>query len=180
MKTLLLQRWRSCGHFARHVLFSLFVQFTDSGELFFGCWLVAAGLVGPGKPVVRIRLFRIQCHGTLQRSDGIPIMPLLRKNCSQIEMRDANVVSGSQSPSEQARGASWIVFLHRNVAKIGQRLRVIRINRQLALEFGFRLIVLLELPMQVAKTKMNVGFLWTGLCGLLELRNGFWSPSQAV
>jgi hypothetical protein len=59
-------------------------------------------------------------------------------------------------------------------------LRVIRINRQLALEFGLRLIVLLKLPMQVAKTKMNVGFLGTGLGGLLELRNGLRGPSQAV
>src|ERR1700676_1733419 len=95
-------------------------------------------------------------------------------------MREANVVARRQSFPEQRYGSIQIVSLHGNIAKKRQGLRVIGVNRQLALELGLRLIVVLQLPMQVAKAKMHVGLLGCGLYSFLELANGLGSPSQAV
>jgi hypothetical protein len=137
------------AHFACDVLLGFFVEFSDLGERLLGRSLITGGPIDPPRPVVRIGLLRIQFHGALNSGDGSWILSLFRQNSPQIEMRDANVVARLQSFPEQRYGSIEIVSLHRNIAKIRQGLRVVGVNRQLALELGLSPVVLLQLPMQV-------------------------------
>src|SRR5580658_3525172 len=95
-------------------------------------------------------------------------------------MRDTDVAACLQGLLEQRSSRIEIVLFHCDIPKIRKGLRVLGIDRQLALEFGLGIIILLQLPVQVAEAKMYVLFLGSSFYGLLELRNGFRSPSQAV
>ena len=75
-----------------------------------------------------------------------------------------------------------LISLQLDVAKISQRLRMLGSMANSLFEFICRIVVLPRLPVQIAETKMQVGFLRRNLQRRLELDNGFLcslSPSRA-
>src|SRR5271155_3580283 len=95
-------------------------------------------------------------------------------------MRDTDVAVRLQSLLKERSCRIEIVLLHRDIPKIGKGLRMPGIDRQLVLEFGRCIIILLQLPVQIAEAKMHVGFLGSGFYGFLELGDSFRSSSQTI
>src|SRR5260370_2157381 len=84
-------------------------------------------------------------------------------------MGNPNVVFQMHGFLEQGGGLFHVAALHFDIAEVGQRLSVFRIEGQLTLERGFRIIILTQLPVKIAESKAYVRLVLRNLSGGLEL-----------
>jgi len=162
------------------ISFGLFVEFFDAGEFLLGGGGVAGGLVGAAEAVVRVGLFRIEFDSAFQRGDSFLIFSLLIQDGAQINVGEANVFADVDGFFEKGEGGGVVVILHGHVAEIGERLGVGRTDGQLFLELGFGLIVLLELPVEIAEAEMHVWLVGSGFGGGFKFGDGVERARETV
>src|SRR5450432_684953 len=95
-------------------------------------------------------------------------------------MGDANVRVPLDRPLEVSQGFFRVIAPPSDVAKICPGLSLAWIYRQLALERGFCVLVLMHLPEQETEPEIDVGLAGRGLGSCPELFDRFRSPPQTI
>ena len=116
------------SHFGGYVVF-FFVEFADFGEFAFGFRSVAHGLVQAAKAEMGVWSGWIELDSGLKGCHCLWVVLLLHQDDTQVEVRHAQVSSLLHGFFQVGKGLAEVVFLHRDVAQIGERLGVIWVYR---------------------------------------------------
>src|SRR6266851_2843104 len=95
-------------------------------------------------------------------------------------MGDANVRVPLNCLLEERQSFFRVVALPSGIAEIREGLGLVRIYRQLALERGFCLLILMHLPEQETKPEVEAGLTGRGLGSRPELFDRFRSSPQTI
>ena len=122
----------------------------------------------------------IKTLGIAKHQKRIFILFFLCEYRSQIKVSNAVCALDFHGFLQDSLRFIKIVPLELNVPEVRQRLRLLRIKRELGIEFPFRVPVLIELPVQVSDSEMNVRLLWCDFGGSLKFCEGVLSLVQAI
>src|ERR1700720_945467 len=124
-----------------------------------------------------IGLSGIQFLGAPEGRESLSVFFLVRQNSAHVQIRYTNIISHLRGPLEEGECFIRGVFLQLNITQIRERLRMAGIDAEFGFKRGFGFVVLVQLPVEIAQTKMDAGFSWRRFRGSLELRYGFHCPA---
>jgi len=129
---------------------------------------------------VRVGFVRVELDRSLDGLQGFRMPFLLQVDRPQIHERRPEVISLRDCLLQQRKSLFGAVELEGDVSQVGERLGVIRVERELALELAPGVVVLAQLPVEETEAKVDVRLAGGDLDRLLEFRHRLRSPPHTV
>ena len=153
---------------------------TNLGEFPVGSRGVTGGLVKASETEMRIGLFWVQCNSLSKGCQRLWVIFFLKIDGPQVEISEANVILQAHGGLQKTERFFQVAAPQFDVAEISESMGVAGIEFQFALESGFGVVILLELPVQKAESKIGVGLARRCLDSGLKLDECFLSAPKAV